>query len=243
MRKIGLVQSGLLLLACCSGCMTGPTFFERQDKYSNHEPGTDAWWAEKATLPPGVRQKYKKGKMWPPQPRSHQEPQQFSHTYYSAHYWPHPYSCQDRHMVHGVIEQQVALGWQEETTLYSRHFDPVTQELNRAGSLHLEYLLHAVPPERRAVYVQSTLDVSRDATRVASVEAIVAQTAAGREGLTVQLRECLEYSRPAAEVDRINARYLSTMPSPRLAGSSGASSGSAQSATAGNTASTGPSIR
>ncbi len=60
------------------------------------------------------------------------EPQQFSHTYYSEHYWPLPYVCQDRAYVHAAMEQQTALGWQEDTTLFDRHFDPETQHLNRA---------------------------------------------------------------------------------------------------------------
>lgn len=231
MRKIGPVQSGLLLLVLCSGCMTGPTLFERKDKYSNHEPGSDAWWAEKATLPPGVRQQYKKGKVWPASPRSTEEPQQFSHTYHSAHYWPLPYACQDRQYIQTAMEQQVAQGWLEATTLYSRHFDPETQQLNRAGMLELENLLYRVPPERRQVHVQATHDTVRDTTRLEAVHAAVAQTSAGAAGVPVQLRDCGEYGRPAAEVDQINQRYMATFPAPRL---NGRSSGGTQGATAGN---------
>ncbi len=225
MRKIGLLQFGLLLLVTCSGCMTGPTLFERDDPRSRHEPGSDGWWAEKAALPPGVRQKYKKGKIWPVSPRSTQEPQQFSHTYHSAHYWPLPYVCQDRQYFHATMEQQVSLGWREETTLYDRHFESNSQQLNRAGQLHLDYLLHVIPPERRAVFIQSTYDSAMDVMRTEAVHAAIAQSSAADAGINVEVRDCQQLSRPAAEVERINTRYMSTFPAPRLGSVSSGSGG------------------
>lgn len=219
MRKIGLVQLGLTMLISCTGCMTGPTMFERHDKYSSHPPGSDAWWAEKAALPPGVRQEYKKGKIWPARPRSTQEPQQFTHTYHSEHYWPLPYVCQDRQFVYASMEQQVALGWQEETTLYSQHFDDHTHQLNRAGQLQLDYLLHVIPPERRAVYIQSTYDGELDAIRLEAVQAAVAQSpGAAEQAFPIELRNCQNPGRPAAEVALMNSRYVATIPAPRIGG-------------------------
>jgi len=225
MRKLTL-PFALLVAGAIQGCSAGPQFFGHKDPNSCHEPGSDAWWAEKAALPPGVRQQCKKGKVWPARPRSNQEPQQFSHTFYAQHYWPLPYVCQDRESVHVLMETQTALGWQEETTLYDRHFDPISQQLTRAGELHLQYILHVVPPERRAVYIQSTYDVELDGMRGESVNNVLSRISQGGGDILVAIRDCQQIGRPAAEVQQINSMYNSTTPSPRLgAASSGGGAG------------------
>ena len=225
MKTNGLLLVTLILTSSSTGCMTGPTIFERHDQYSNLEPGSDAWWAEKAMLPPGVRQKCKKGKVWPPVPRSTQEPQQFSHTYHSEHYWPLPYVCQDRAAVAIGFEQQTALGWQEQTTLYEQHFDTATHKLNKAGRLHLEYILHVAPEGRRTVYVQSTYRPELDNMRMESVHQEISMFGQEDQVVPVTLRKCQQYGRPAAEVGQINQRYIYSMHAPRLGGGAGGAAG------------------
>lgn len=222
MRKMTL-PFALLLAGALQGCSTGPQFFGHRDQTSRHEPGSDAWWAEKAALPPGVRQECKKGKVWPARPRSTQEPQQFVHTYYSEHYWPLPYTCQDAQAVWANVDHQTALGWQEETTIYDRHFDPMTQQLTKAGELHLSYILHVVPQERRAVFIQSTYDPALDALRTESVNTVTSKMNYNNS-VTVTVRDCQEIGRPAAEVQMINQMYRDTTPTPRL-GDAGSGSG------------------
>ena len=225
MRKISL-PFALLLAGALQGCSAGPQWFGRGDPNSCHEPGSDAWWAEKAALPPGVRQKCKKGKVWPARPRSNQEPQQWSHTYYDQHYWPLPYVCQDRAAVGAFMETQVALGWQEETTLYNRHFDPTTQQLTRAGELHLEHIVHHVPVDRRAIYIQSTYDAGLDNLRTEAVNTMVARCSTSGNTVQVTVRECQENSRPAAELESISSQYNASTPSPRLSSAGGSGGGS-----------------
>ena len=225
MRKLAFPLA-LLIAGAIQGCATGPQFFGHTDKTSCHEPGSDEWWAEKALLPPGERQKCKKGKIWPASPRSTEPAQQFSHVYHSEHYWPLPYVCRDRQAVHDLMDFQVTLGWQEETTLYERHFDPNTNTLTRAGELHLERIIYVVPPERRSVFVQSTHNAAIDAARMDSVSASVASMCNGNIDVPVSIRECQELSRAASEVQAINSMYNGSIPSPRLS-SAGASGGAA----------------
>ena len=206
-----------MIAGAIQGCATGPSFFGHTDKTSCFEPGSDEWWAEKALLPPGERQKCKKGKVWPARPRSTEPRQQFSHTYYSEHYWPLPYVCQDRAAVRDVMDMQVTLGWQEETTVYDRHFDAASNALTRAGELHLERIVHFIPQERRAVYIQSTHDAGMDAVRLEIVNAAVASISNGQSDVPVSIRECQEHSRAASEVEAINTIYNTSVPSPRLA--------------------------
>lgn len=226
MKKLAL-PFAMLIAGALQGCTAGPQWFRHKDPTSCHEQGSDAWWAEKAALPPGVRQTYKKGKIWPARPRSTQPRQQFTHTYYSEHYWPLPYSCQDRESVGIFMETQTALGWQEETTVYDRHFDSGTEQLTRSGELHLEYILYVVPPERRAVYIQSTHDPVLDGIRTESVNGAMARLSPGGCEVQVSIRDCQQFGRPAAEVQEINTQYNSTTPSPRLGSASGGGGGGA----------------
>lgn len=225
MRKLTLPLA-LLAVGAIQGCATGPQFFGHTDKTSCYEPGSDEWWAEKALLPPGERARCKKGKVWPASPRSTEPKQQFSHIYHSQHYWPLPYVCQDRAAVRDMIDFQTSLGWQEETTLYDRHFEPDTQQLTRAGELHLQRIVYVIPPEHRAVFVQSTHDDALDAVRMEVVHSATASLSHGNFDVPVSIRDCQELSRAASEVQSINSMYNGSIPSPRIssAGSAGGSS-------------------
>jgi len=225
MRKLAYPLA-LLIAGAIQGCATGPSFFGHTDPTSCYEPGSDEWWAEKALLPPGERQKCKKGKIWPARPRSTEPRQQFSHIYHSEHYWPLPYVCQDRAAVRDVMDMQVSRGWQEETTVYDRHFDMGTNSLTRAGELHIERIVFIVPVERRCVYVQSTHNSGLDAVRMEIVQAAVDSLSDGRNDVPVSIRECQEHSRAASEVHAINTMYNTSTPSPRLS-SAGAAGGAA----------------
>ncbi|MFO0999633.1 MAG: hypothetical protein U0936_04795 [Planctomycetaceae bacterium] len=135
------------------------------------------------------------------------------------------------------MDTQVSLGWQEETTLYDRHFDPNNQTLTRSGELHLQYILHAVPPERRAVYIQSTYDSALDGLRTEAVNLAMAKCSQNAGEVMVSIRDCQQVGRPAAEVQAINEMYMSTIPAPRLGSASagGASTGSSSSSDSGST--------
>jgi hypothetical protein len=221
MRTIGPCSLVFGMMVMLSGCMTGPHIIENNDPYSNCEPGSSEWWFQKAQIQPGVRQKCKKGKIWPPRPRPTGEGQQFSHTFHSAHYWPLPYVCQDRQYVNDILEAQMSNGWMEETTLYHRHFSADDQMLSRPGQLHLQRILETAPSQRRAIYIQSTRDPGIDNVRLSHVQDAIAEITFGTESIPVSVRVGREYSRPASEVQAVNALYNASIPAPRLAGSTG----------------------
>lgn len=221
----GLMMTSLAASGCSTGFLGG-----HHDERSRYAPGSEGWWAEQGELPPGVRRKWHKGKVWPAKQRSDAPPQQFSHTFYSQHYWPLPYTCQDRESVVRVMEVQTGLGWQEETTLYNRHFDVQTHALTRAGELQLEYILRDVPVERRAVWVQSTFSGEADGVRLASVRSAMAQRVSATAEIPLAVRECREVGRPAAEVEVISSLYRSSMPTPRLGSMMSSGGGQPQSA-------------
>ena len=112
MRTSGRRVIAALILGTVSGCATGPLadLVGSEEAQCDTHVGSADWWSQQAMLPPGVRQKCKKGKMWPVQPRPTVPPQQFSHTYHSAHYWPLPYVCQERDYVRSLVNSQLNTG-------------------------------------------------------------------------------------------------------------------------------------
>ena len=225
MRNYGLVIIGAIVLSM-TGCATGPVTFVGDDTQCGPEAGSAEWWAQQAELPPGVRKKCYKGKSWPVQPRSDLPRQQFTHTYHSAHYWPLPYVCQDRDYMRNIVETQVGNGWQQETTLYSRHFAD-DDTLNIPGELQLIDILEVTPQSRRTVYVQASYNPDVDSVRISNVQQKIAELTAGMEQIPVMVRRGRDYSRPASEVKIINDLYSTSVPTPRLGGGGGGGGGAA----------------
>ena len=233
LTRAQLTASALLIgtVATMTGCMTGPHILRiSDDPYSCHEPGSDAWWAEKAALPPGVRQKVYKGKIWPARPRPNCDRQQFCHTFHSAHYWPLPYVCQDRAFVSGVWNDQIANGWIAETTIYDYHFDPDTNELTRPGRAHVRWILEVVPENRRMIFLQATPDSVLNQIRQENVRNAAMELAGNTAVPAIIVRTTRPLGRPAREVQEIRAKEIGSLPVPRLPG---AAAGAAPNAGAG----------
>ena len=227
MRMYGQCFIALVIASAICGCATGPfPLVGGDENVGGAVPGSNDWWAQKAMLPPGVRQKCYKGKNWPPRPRPTCERQQFTHTYHSAHYWPLPYVCQDRQYMTDVISSQEQNGWQQETTMYHRHFGD-DQILNVPGRLHLVDILETTPSRYRTVYVQSSYDAEADSIRKSNVQQTLAELTNGEEQIQVVIRRGRDYGRPASEVKLINDLYNSSIPAPRLGSSGGGGGASA----------------
>ena len=119
-----------------------------------------------------------------------------------------------------ILGTQTSLGWQQETTLYDRHFEEDLQ-LNVPGRLHLVDILEVAPSARRTVYVQSSYNSETDNARVTNVQQTIAELTGGTELVPVVLRRGRDYSRPASEVKIINDLYNASVPTPRLGGGGG----------------------
>ena len=216
-QKLSQIAATALLGLCLSGCSTG--IFATDDA-TGLEPGSPEWWSQQANSPPGVRSKCKKGKVWPARPRPTGPPQQFTHTYHSAHYWPLPYVCQDRAYVKEIIGNQQTNGWQQATTLTTRFFNE-DHQLNGPGEAKLLNILEVTPVAYRTVYVQQTHEAEIDNIRLNNVQQRLVQLTQGQDSIPVQLRRGRSYLRPASEVKIINDLYNSSIPTPRLGNSSG----------------------
>lgn len=177
-------------------------------------PYSEEWWQLRAQDPPGARQVYKHGKLWPPYPRPCGPKQTMCHSYHHATFWPYPYNCMDRDSVYGMLNQQAANGWVSATTLHEYHFDEDTQQLNSAGQRHLAWIVFQVPQEHRSIFVAQNTSPEIAQARLAEVHQELAQLTSAPP--PVSLRYAQAAGRPAVEIDMMRRRELQTMPAPRL---------------------------
>ncbi len=232
------LAAGLMTMGLSFG--TGSTAFAqgRSAEYCPPEEPhrwSEEWYAIEADSPVGARQKYKKGKLWPPFPRPQGKEQQLSHRFHAAHYWPFPYRCKDRDYIRDLSQMQTAQGWLNETTLYDFHFDPESQELNHAGRLQLRWIMETAPVQYRQVSVQSGSSIEQSQIRVQSTTAEAIQMA-GADGIPpIGLRITSATGRPAVEINQIRRLEFGSMPNPRIqyttgGGSAGSGGGGAAAA-------------
>ena len=177
---------------------------------------TADWYDQEAKKPDGARQIHSHGMDWPPYPRPCGEGQQWVHRFYHAHYWPHPFNCQDRAYLHAVSDAQVANGWQKETTLYDYHFDEKDNTLNHAGHLRLKWILKTVPEQRRAVYVQASEDKAVSDARLANVRASAAEMVGEGTLPPIVLRDEIAEGRPTDEVNEIRKMEKGATRTPQI---------------------------
>lgn len=174
----------------------------------------EAKWADRAADPPGTRQVYKYGKLWPPYPRPTGREQHWKHKYHTAHYWPYPYMEEDRGLVRDTLQQQAGAGWVLATTLHDYHFNAETSELNTAGRSHLYWIMTSVPGQYRTVYVAHGASPDVDQVRVATVDKAAQEF--GETAPPVVMKHDFTRGRPADEADTIRRLELQTWPKQRI---------------------------
>ena len=220
-----------MCVACLFVASTGAietTVVQAEGIFSPGTPGagTQEYYQFHADSPVGSRQLFHKGKVWPPRPRPCGPHQPFCHKYHAATYWPWPYVCQDRAVVHSTINSQVENGWRATTTLYDFHFDDETNELNSAGRKQLHWILSHVPQQHQKLWVASSFDQGVTQARTMSVQTAMTNLGAGQQ-IPVELRIAHPLVRSAEVVETIGRAALDNTPAPviQYQGISGGSGG------------------
>jgi len=130
--------------------------------------------------------------------------------------WPEPFPAADREAVRRPFVQMVANGWMRENTLGTHHFEPETGMLNRAGQLKIRAILLEGLPQHRFLCVYRAERATETAARVDAVQQYAAQVV--RDGVLPQVIETdiPAPGWPAQWVDRLETKFGSSMPDPRL---------------------------
>jgi hypothetical protein len=130
-------------------------------------------------------------------------------------HWPQPFIYPDREAVRAPFALQAAKGWQRQNILGDYCFDPETHELNRAGELRLRTIALQTIPERRTVFVYRGATPEVTAARIESVNRHASYVAQGELPAVVDTT-LPPVERPGDQIDQIQTRVLSSMPSPVL---------------------------
>ena len=130
--------------------------------------------------------------------------------------WPEPFVYADREAVRAPFVRMVAKGWERQNTLGDHDFVPETGQLTLAGQSKVRSILLQGSPQHRTIYVHRSILPSETTARVDAVQQLAARTV--RHG---DLPEVLETDLPAPgwsanQVDAVERKYHSTMPTPRL---------------------------
>lgn len=212
----GSIACGALVPANLpAGIITWPWSPKPQARMSAHQAEREAYYASRACDPIGARQVYKKGKLWPPQPRPTGPANLPSHLYHAAHYWPHPYVAQDRDYVRTLSSAQTSNGWVTMTTLYEYHFDE-THQLNAAGRLQVRWILENAPSKHRYLFVQAGLDQSTSELRMNNARSEAVSLVGEEQSPPVLVRVTSPLGRPAEEIDALRRKDRESILSPRI---------------------------
>ncbi len=215
-RRSSLIAMFFVLIVVPSLAHAGIFSWLTGSSRRSAEESKEQWYAARAGDPTGSRQQYINGKLWPPQPRPTGDPQLFSHMYHAAHYWPHPYQCEDRSYVRDVSRREVNNGWIKATTLYDYHFNNDTHALNRAGRIQLRWILQNTPTNHRFAFVQTGVNAKASQFRVTSVQTEAVEMVGQNNVPPIMLRVTTPLGRPAIEVDQIRRGELDSLPVPRI---------------------------
>jgi hypothetical protein len=140
--------------------------------------------------------------------------------YHRNKVWPWPHICPDRVAVREPFCIMVDNGWRRQNMLGPHHFNPDTNKLTSAGELKVRWIMTQLPPERRSIFVERSLETEITAQRVETARAYAAQVALNGEQPLVAETHLLSEGRPASVVDNTNVRFQESLPPPVLPASS-----------------------
>jgi len=149
-----------------------------------------------------------------------------SSGFHENNMWPKPFLVPDRHAVKEPFAIMQARGWQRQNLLGEHHFEDDQKKLTPAGMLRVKAIIVNSPPQYRTVYVEKGRNRDETNSRIDAVQqAIVDFQTEGP--LPAVLASDLTFEGWSSEyVDAVGRKYQSSIPSPRLPSTSGASTGS-----------------
>ncbi len=140
--------------------------------------------------------------------------------------WPEPFVYPDRAAVRQTMGTQVCAGWERQNLLSEFHFLPGGNQLTEAGRLRVQWIMNEAPEHHRQVYVHRADTPQETAIRMQAVERFVAQsTYGGGPGIPVIESTRTDEGSPAASIVSLTRKADSSLPDPKLLGSSGGAPG------------------
>ncbi|EAQ76927.1 hypothetical protein [Blastopirellula marina] len=129
--------------------------------------------------------------------------------------WPEPFLTYDRMATRNFLSQMTANGIRLQNTLGDHHFNSETNEITRGGEMKIRQILEGLP-DRRAVFVKTSLTQNATQARLASVHAAIARMLGPDAHPEVYESGAEPYGRPADFIDDIYRAERGSIPAPRL---------------------------
>ncbi len=138
--------------------------------------------------------------------------------------WPEPFATPDRAATRAPFATMVSNGWRRQNMLGDIYFAPNSSELTDAGRMKVRWILVNAPKQHRLVYVHAADTDEITKARIATVVQLANQISPN-DVPPVLPTTIADDGWPAAEVGAIGRKYMESIPKPRLAPSTGSSSG------------------
>jgi hypothetical protein len=130
--------------------------------------------------------------------------------------WPKPFQCYDRQSYHGIFAVMTQRGWQCECTLTSDHFDPQTQELNRAGKAKIHGIMTNLPEIARQVHVYQDSTAEVAAARLSNVRAEIQNSFVALPEPQLAVTTYVPHGMNGALVEDVQKRFVENLPDPAV---------------------------
>lgn len=130
--------------------------------------------------------------------------------------WPKPFLCHDRQAYHAIFAVMTQRGWQCECTLTSDHFDPQTQQLNRAGKAKISGIMTNLPEVARQVHVlqDSTNEVAE--ARMENVRNEIQNKFVALPIPEIAVTNYAPHGMNGALVEDVQKRFVEGLPAPAV---------------------------
>jgi hypothetical protein len=128
--------------------------------------------------------------------------------------WPQPFRGQDAYSVVAPFEVMKRNGWRDNNTVGSILF--VNNELTEAGRLKVTTLVASSPASQRMIYVQIGMTQAETATRVKSIQTVLADLIPEGEKPPIQITNIAPTTSPGAYQTLVHRAIQQSTPKPRL---------------------------
>jgi hypothetical protein len=139
--------------------------------------------------------------------------------------WPEPLVFPDRQSAREPFAIMVSNGWQRQNMLSDHHFEAGNAQLTEAGRLKVLWIMNEAAEQHRAVYVHRATTPQETATRIATAQRMIAQTATQGPPPPVMETNMPDEGWSAERIDYIGRKFQASTPDPKLPAKESSSGG------------------
>jgi hypothetical protein len=130
--------------------------------------------------------------------------------------WPQPFVCQDIPTVRAPFAMQVMNGWERQNMIGEHHFDPSNGQLTEAGKLKVQWILLDAPQQHRVLVVRRSGSPETTADRLNALREYALTISGNGSMPNIMTSGMPDEGWPAERIDRVNRKFATSLPEPKL---------------------------